>query len=72
MNYNNYRYGLTSNQPDIRLFLESGTGIRPDTGYQKSPDGPAGYPVHPYFLQEQKLTFTAAVELEDNKLPVKQ
>jgi hypothetical protein len=28
--------------------------------------------VHPYFLQEQKLTFTAAVELEDNKLPVKQ
>jgi hypothetical protein len=22
-------------------------GVRPDTGYQKSPDYPAGYPVHP-------------------------
>jgi hypothetical protein len=22
--------------------------IRPDTGYQKRPDYPAGYPVHPY------------------------
>jgi hypothetical protein len=26
------------------------SGIRPDTGYQKRPDYPAGYPVHPYFL----------------------
>jgi hypothetical protein len=24
------------------------SGIRPDTGYQKRPDYPAGYPVHPY------------------------
>jgi hypothetical protein len=23
------------------------SGIRPDTGYQKRPDYPAGYPVHP-------------------------
>jgi hypothetical protein len=27
--------------PDIR------PDIRPDTGYQKRPDYPAGYPVHP-------------------------
>jgi hypothetical protein len=26
------------------------SGIRPDTGYQKRPDYPAGYPVHPYYL----------------------
>jgi hypothetical protein len=25
------------------------SGIRPDTGYQRRPDYPAGYPVPPYF-----------------------
>jgi hypothetical protein len=50
------RYGFW---PDIRLFsvsdIRPGTpanqiryGIRPETGYQKWPNYPAGYPVHPY------------------------
>jgi hypothetical protein len=26
-------------------------GIRPDTGYQKRPDYPAGYPVHPQYFK---------------------
>jgi hypothetical protein len=30
------------------------SGIRPDTGYQKRPDYPAGYPVHPYSLNNYK------------------
>jgi hypothetical protein len=37
-------FSLSGIRPDIRQ-LES--GIRPDTGYQKRPDNPAGYPVYP-------------------------
>jgi hypothetical protein len=50
--------------PDIRLFSVSGiqldirqvkSGIRPDTGYLKRPDYPAGYPVHRYFQANKKV-----------------
>jgi hypothetical protein len=46
--------GASSIWPDIWLFSVSGirqikSGIRPDTGYKKRPDYPAGYPAQPHF-----------------------
>jgi hypothetical protein len=55
-------YLYNSGWLDIRPFLLSGfrpdirqlkSGIRPDNGFQKRPDYPAGYPVYPYIVEDQ-------------------
>jgi hypothetical protein len=55
---------MFSNWPDIRSVSVSGKSNPPDTGYQKRPNYPVGYPLHPYLNGMMKIK---GVMLDDNQ-----